>query len=209
MLAACWPDGTRTRLTGLRTSWPGPALPSAGSATTRYISAGDRLTRRFDLRPARSGAGWVTARGWKGGRELGEQVVQRPRRAAGEPLHGIGDLGGIAVASRAAVVLIEADECVCEPLVQPGAEKRLAGRVVGRGDIGDPAARRVGELGGYFRVGQRFGPGDVVVRADVPGLGQDHRGHGGHVARIDHAASHRLAGQNTVSIEDLADEEVA
>src|SRR5215831_2859119 len=46
MLAACWPDGIRTRPTGWRIAWPAAALPSAGSATTPHISAGDRLAPR-------------------------------------------------------------------------------------------------------------------------------------------------------------------
>src|SRR5215471_10076642 len=81
-------------------------------------------------------------------RDLAEQVIQRPRRAAGELPDGAGDLGGVAVGPRAAVILVQADKRAGEPLVQPGTEQRLAHRVVGRVDVGDLASRRAGELGG-------------------------------------------------------------
>src|SRR5690349_3177001 len=121
------------------------------------------------------------------GGDLTEQVVQGPGRAAGELLDGAGHLGGVAAGARAAVVLVQADERVGEPVAKTGAEQALAGRVVGHVGVADAAAGRRAQPGGDVGVGQRLRAGDVVVRAGVPRFGEGDGGHRGDVPGVDHA----------------------
>lgn len=79
------------------------AAPSPGRRTTSL------LTPSLPDQP--SGFGRVALSRLKIGHDLGEQVVQRPRGASGEPLDGVGDLGRVAVGPRAAIVLVQADQC--------------------------------------------------------------------------------------------------
>lgn len=70
------------------------AAPSPGRRTTSLLTA--------SLPDQPSGSGRVALSRLKIGCDLGEQVVQRPGGASGEPLDGVGDLGRVAVGPRAA-----------------------------------------------------------------------------------------------------------
>ena len=80
------------------------------------------------------------------------------------------------------------DEHPDEPLREPGGEHRLAGRIVGDGNVGDRVADRLVQLSGDLCEGDRFrAGGGVDLRVVVIWfVGEDLRRDLGHVSRVDH-----------------------